>query len=303
MPVTAISTSENTGYPLGALGFNQGLPMEASTMITSSTTPTMLSREQHTAQHASPQIHQSYMSAGFTQALTNYLKDEIKAIDKFNSNELIKKTTVSWPLGKRRSARLSEGPIRLQEIDTVLYEVVGKLIKLWEELKLSANYRPIGWHKAPYGDQKTQGKVRHFWVSQSDPSDFRWLLTKASTEHNVEVLDALSDILSERLSLNTTLISDVLGFLETDNVSFQETILRAFQWTSIEEESEVARLAEALTTFFGSREETIREAAYFATRALPNTMATELLKEANAYELNTTLRDVISEELATYEQL
>jgi hypothetical protein len=165
--------------------------------------------------------------------------------------------------------------------------------------KLNHHYLYLGGWKGLYGSKEEQESIKSFW-SKGNRETFSWFLHRLESEHNSERLDAAIDVITSHLPASTLEI--LAAFENSTNTDVQETMLKAFRWSSEKYTGDSARpLLAMLSKAQKSENKYLREAVYGATRALSEDMARTFLTEALKAELDDDNRVFIKDELWNYQ--
>jgi len=163
--------------------------------------------------------------------------------------------------------------------------------------KFEHYYRKIGWWRGPNASQDVRKSVRDFWA-HSGSVGAKWLIDKIARETHIDVLDGVSNLLSD---IGPSSIDPIIYKLKAKPTRDQvEVLLKALGWIEAPRHAIAIPqviLESVLQDYLWHTESDIRSAACAATRILPGSGARALLERRRRVESDPEVLEAIDEAL------
>lgn len=196
----------------------------------------------------------------------------------------------------KRLSTLSTGIEALADTFSIpLAANIGQLLHhATVEKEFEDAFQRLGLWSRPYFSRTSPDPEFDFW-KRSGRQGARWLVRKIRTEGGNETLNGVADVLSK---LGTTSLFEILENLE-DRPSVDQAycLLNTIGRMGRQADGVIGRIVRAVGGYIRHPDLDVREAAIFATSALPPADALQILRSALATESDPTVKEAIRKEI------
>jgi len=165
---------------------------------------------------------------------------------------------------------------------------------VYPEKRFRKEYLRLGTVTGDLATAEGRARAGLFWTDWGAYAA-EWLILRLRDETNVDVVAGVVDVLT---SLGEESVVPILRALEKQpEAEKAASLLEALEWIDLSDNLPLARdVADKIKVYLSDEKYELREVAYYATRALPPAIATELLELSLTWEMSD-LREFVASEI------